>query len=572
MDASMLAQLQAGLAQRDQLIAQLLEKVSAIELQTKATNANPSPEGSNKVPTNSGKPQTKSGATQKKSKKAGKKKAQDPPAAKPQASSKPPTNLGSSKKTPVKQRARSATPASASKKSPLQMVKQDHPAGFEMTKAKTSSSQYPIGRPSIFILSKVSSTDQINSAIEQGPRLVALDTIQTLKEARQERTKLGKHMMHISDFNIRYVHTSLSQLGLSAWIPNLDEQPDSLYNEAHKICAIRTFRQLVVGGAYKYMNINNVYVDDFDLLKQAYDHYVHYLLANVLKKEKKEQGKHKNDEERKVLQTARERLRDKRYKFAINNNFPKRYTTIIKSIQAHSDDEYYPSKNVYIVKKLPFRSRAANIFFTRLDDVMKRSALEEGKRDQGRRRIRVQDAPMTLFPKAPKGMPLDFYDAEWYNSKLPAQRQDLANIDVVAFLKNPNNSLRFKDAAEKMGDKRFSEERWDEATKEYNLDFRIHEETESGSENDDDGDGTSIDLEHTSGGEDEEEDEEYEEEDDDEEDDDEQDDDVQMREGCSRDVDENYEEYDDEGETRLAHYGKGTYNGGLADSEWNAWQ
>jgi hypothetical protein len=103
-----------------------------------------------------------------------------------------------------------------------------------------------------------------------------------------------------------------------------------------------------------------------------------------------------------------------------------------------------------------------------------------------------------------------------------------------------------------MGDKQFSEERWDEATKDYNLDFRIHEETKSGSENDDDGDGTSIDLEHTSGGE--------------------EDDDVQMREGCSRDVDENYEEYDDKGETRLAHYGKGTYNGGLADSKWNAWQ
>jgi hypothetical protein len=56
------------------------------------------------------------------------------------------------------------------------------------------------------------------------------------------------------------------------------------------------------------MNINNVYVDGFDLLKQAYNHYVHYLLANVLKKKKKEQGKHNNDEERKVLQTARERV------------------------------------------------------------------------------------------------------------------------------------------------------------------------------------------------------------------------------------------------------------------------
>ncbi|KAA1095104.1 hypothetical protein PGT21_035587 [Puccinia graminis f. sp. tritici] len=301
--------------------------------------------------------------------------------------------------------------------------------------------------------------------------------------------KLGKHIVNISDFHVRYVHTSLLQLGLSSWHPNLNEQADSLYNEAHKICAIRSFQQMVAGGAYQYMNVNARYVDNFDLLKQTYDHYVHYVLAKIFDKEKKEEGKHFRDEERKVLQTARERLKEKRYKFAVNNNFPKRYLDIIKCVQAHSNDEFYPSKSVYIVKKLPFRSQSADVFFRRLDEVMKQSALEEGQRDQSRRQIRVKDAPNT--------------------------RQNLANVDAVAFLSNPSDSLRFKDPIEKLSNKRFSEERWDDATKKYNMDFLTPKEQDSDSDNEDgDSDyGKSIDLEKTDGEDDNKEEEEEEEED-----------------------------------------------------------
>ncbi|KNZ59055.1 hypothetical protein VP01_1808g2 [Puccinia sorghi] len=182
---------------------------------------------------------------------------------------KKPATLGSSKKTPVKQRARSATPSSASKKSPLQMVKKDHPAGFEHTKEafyvhikvlwglikQRAVPQSPPPEQVASFYQRFSSSDEIQSAIARGPNMIPMETIQTLKQAKEQRSKLGKHMMHLSDFNIRYVQTSMSQLGLWCWMPNLDEQPDSLYNEAHRICAIKTFRQLTSAGAYKYMNL-----------------------------------------------------------------------------------------------------------------------------------------------------------------------------------------------------------------------------------------------------------------------------------------------------------------------------
>ncbi|KNZ46810.1 hypothetical protein VP01_6935g2 [Puccinia sorghi] len=144
------------------------------------------------------------------------------------------------------------------------------------------------------------------------------------------------------------------------------------------MAALKTFRECVAEGAYTYMNVNKGFVDDFELSRQAYKHYVHFTW-----------------------------LRDKRYKFAVNNNFPKRYLEVIKPVQ----DEYFPEKDVYIVKKLPFRSEAATTFFRQLDLVIKKSEVEDGKKKSSpRRRLRVKNAPNTIFPKAPKGMPLDFYD------------------------------------------------------------------------------------------------------------------------------------------------------------------
>ncbi|KAA1113444.1 hypothetical protein PGT21_031647 [Puccinia graminis f. sp. tritici] len=542
MNAKMVSELRAGLAERDQIITQLLVRVEAMEVQSKKST-----QQSDSAPTST---------APKKS--AGKKKASKAPAQAPQVTVTPPArkqaiNPPSSQKTPVKQRAKSATPVS-SKKSPLQMTKQDHPEGFEYTKvlwgliAKGSIPSPPSDNEVRAFYQRFRSTEEIDSAIKSGPTLLAFDAIDTLKKARENRMKVGKHLIHMSDFNIRYIHSSLSRLGLSAWKPNLDEQADSLYNVAHRIAAVKRFRECVAGGAYTYMNVNEGFIDNLDLLGKAYEHYVHFNWQGISSKERKEEGKHDRDEKRKLLQTARER--------------------------AHSDDEYFPDKEVYIVKKLPFRSNAANIFFRRLDEVIKQSEMEDGKRRiTPRCRVRVRNPPNTIFPKAPKRMPLDFYDVNWFNKKLPAQRQALANLDLVAFLPNPLDSFRFKDPIEKAGNTRFVEKCWDAATKDYNLDFLEKPDAEEASDDEGDSDyGGSIDLENTDGDDDDDNDDN----DNDNEDEDEDlngDTEMQVGGSGSRNVDEDYKEYDEnEQEMDIEHYGKGNYTGGLNDQEWNAWQ
>jgi hypothetical protein len=121
----------------------------------------------------------------------------------------------------------------------------------------------------------------------------------------------------------------------------------------------------------------------------------------------------------------------------------------------------------------------------------------------------VKGAPPTNFPKAPKGLPIDFYDVGWFNSKLPAQGQKMANINEVMFVKNPNNCLRFTDPLQQLGTKRFTKARWDEATKAYNLDFLVPKpKSDSGVEVVGSEAGESIDLNNTDGEEDDEEDDE----------------------------------------------------------------
>ncbi|KNZ46350.1 hypothetical protein VP01_733g5 [Puccinia sorghi] len=196
--------------------------------------------------------------------------------------------------------------------------------------------------------------------------------LSALRDARINCKKIGKKIYHMSEMLINYIHTSLSRIGIRKWAPYLDAQPDSLYNEACQISAI--------------------------------------------------QGEHHKDKEKKVIQRAQGRLCDAHYKFAINNGFPKQYINIIKHIPSHRDNEYNASKNLYIFKKLPFRSDAANKFFRQLDDVICTSNKNDGVRDQSFRNLRIKNAPTTLFPKAPKGVPIDFYNPDWFNEKRSSQK------------------------------------------------------------------------------------------------------------------------------------------------------
>ncbi|KNZ46112.1 hypothetical protein VP01_7541g1, partial [Puccinia sorghi] len=177
-----------------------------------------------------------------KKKESSKKKTQETAVTAPKPTLQTSPAVGSDKKTPTKQHAQSATPLSAVKKSPLQMVKQEHPASFEHTKEsfyvhikvlwglvkqRVVPQSPPPEQLSAFD-QRFSLSDEIQSALAGGPNMIPMDTIQTLK-GPGGALQTGQ--------------------ALWCWVPNLDEQPNSLYNEAHCIFAMKSFHQLTAGGA-----------------------------------------------------------------------------------------------------------------------------------------------------------------------------------------------------------------------------------------------------------------------------------------------------------------------------------
>ncbi|KNZ54729.1 hypothetical protein VP01_2872g4 [Puccinia sorghi] len=251
----------------------------------------------------------------------------------------------SNNRTPAKQRACSANPMS-SKKSPLQMTKQDHPQGFEHTKPN----QIPSPQEAFYIHIKVLWGLVAKKAIPVAPPNNFNPLINMPPESRQ------------------------------AYAPS---QANSLYNVAHKMLAIKTFRKCVASNAYTFMNVNATYTNNFELLKNTYNHYVQCLLLNIYSKEKKRKSPKKS------------------------NSFS--VITMISSLK----------REVYIVKKLQFCSNSANKFFLK-------TLLE------------------TIFPKAPKGLLLDFYDLDWFNNKPLCNTKiwpTLIRWRLSKTLANPSSSL-----------------------------------------------------------------------------------------------------------------------------------
>ncbi|MBW0474298.1 hypothetical protein O181_014013 [Austropuccinia psidii MF-1] len=268
--------------------------------------------------------------------------------------------------------------------------------------------------------------------------------VQTLREGRAGRIKVGRGLLYLEESHIYYIHGYLAKLGIECWGPNVEDSSESLWNSSCRTSALNTFRQIAASGAYDSMNFNHKYVNDLILLIQAYNHYIHFIMADRVKAEKKQQGRYSLSQTSRRNQKNQESLRARRDKFAVANDLPNRYKKIIANLHSHSDDEYDEANDCFHIKTLPYRSKACNIFFWRLDEQMKAS----GIMSQARKRCLPKVPQTTNFQKAPIGLPLDFYNSKWLATLPVTQQRITADSSSVAFLPDPTKSF---DGEEKCG-------------------------------------------------------------------------------------------------------------------------
>ncbi|KNZ55276.1 hypothetical protein VP01_2722g3 [Puccinia sorghi] len=206
------------------------------------------------------------------------------------------------------------------------------------------------------------------------------------RKAEEKQTK--ESIVNLDNFFLDYTQGTLAFLGLHIWGPDLDDSPQSLYNKACRQAALKSFRQAAAGGAYAYMNISKKYAKALELLIPTYNHYVHFLQKQRYEREKKQVGKFYEDEERKVIGRARDKV-NAHLKFSLAQKLPKRYQKIISNLSSHSNNEYDSKKGLNIIKTLKFQSENATKFFHHLDAAIRKQEPA------------VPSKP-SLFPKPPR--------------------------------------------------------------------------------------------------------------------------------------------------------------------------
>ncbi|MBW0533614.1 hypothetical protein O181_073329 [Austropuccinia psidii MF-1] len=153
--------------------------------------------------------------------------------------------------------------------------------------------------------------------------------------------------------------------------------------------------------------------------------------------EKKAVGSHKA-----AALKNRSRLWDTRLDFAIIQKFPKRYRRIIEEIGAHSDDEVDNTNNKqYIICTLNYRSRKANIFFRKLDEAIEKSQKRASLSSRKRLRVLPKVPVVSKNVAPPIGLPIDFYNPQWFKKLTPVEERMTPDVQSVAFLPNPEESL-----------------------------------------------------------------------------------------------------------------------------------
>lgn len=130
---------------------------------------------------------------------------------------------------------------------------------------------------------------------------------------------------------------------------------------------------------------------------------------------------------------------------------------------------------------------------------MMKEASINGKNSRRRVRKLPKQAIPSTFNKAPKNLPINFYNPKWFNGLQSGQKRLVANCEAVAFLPNAAQSLLpIRHPDEKIGDNAFNGKYLDILKEAYDM----SDEEENGfdeGEEESDGD-TSIDLEAESDG------------------------------------------------------------------------
>ncbi|MBW0506906.1 hypothetical protein O181_046621 [Austropuccinia psidii MF-1] len=90
----------------------------------------------------------------------------------------------------------------------------------------------------------------------------------------------------------------------------------------------------------------------------------------------------------------------------------------------------------------------------------------------------IPDEPLkSVCTRVPKGLPINFYDPSWFNSRSAGQKTLISDAFNIAFLPDASQSLRgIQHPNERLGDNKFTDKYWDQVIDGYDISHEIPDE------------------------------------------------------------------------------------------------
>ncbi|KAJ7167398.1 hypothetical protein C8R43DRAFT_1121819 [Mycena crocata] len=319
---------------------------------------------------------------------------------------------------------------------------------------------------------------------QMGNNIIDPDSVQVglnIEQFIRSKNKIMAAFFKLEESALIHVRTYLAKLGIYMWAPDYSQTPYSMYNMAMRMCAIDTFRFLVTGTYYDFLRPNTSFIKDAALLTRMYDHFIHHYMFDKWKMEIRTPGGNETATARNTASQNRIRLHNTRSNYLTGAAAPAG-VQLMFSLKSTSDDESTPQGVRALARQE--RSDDGDRLVRTVDALIVQDLLDEGKkRAAGNRQRRLvpafgQRSP-SQFLEVPKEMPIQYYDADWFNNRPPQARKKLNAKLIVAFVpgssdffsRNSDNAMDVEALTEKYGAEVF---------KAYDLDYANPEpETEA---------------------------------------------------------------------------------------------
>ncbi|KAJ6589314.1 hypothetical protein B0H19DRAFT_1058339 [Mycena capillaripes] len=244
--------------------------------------------------------------------------------------------------------------------------------------------------------------------------------------------------------HIAFFFAAVTRAGLKAFHPDVFGPTHSTYNLLHRHLAVSTFQTIAGWYGYTALNVSLTVTQDYHLLSDFYDNFMYGTVRSNSCKEHNSPGSLSKSLVHSSADKHRTQLADRRYKEAKSKGYRKPVLRLLKVKATHSDDERPPGGNARKKKGLHIctkdgRNPAITAFVRELDGAILKQIERNPNRNlkcvsQQTRTVTVPPTPSsTLSRILPVGVPIDFWDPQFYNNDLDIREKAMYVGTGVAF-------------------------------------------------------------------------------------------------------------------------------------------